>query len=85
MRKPQKMTKTRFDNIIRENVEKDMALRGEKSPFGYVVKKENDQDGQEKPYENYYTEEAFELFKKEMKNEYEKIHEQFRNQKNNFK
>ena len=70
MREPQKMTKTRFDNIIRENVEKEARERGEEVQLGYII------NG--KPYDDYYSKTAFDAFLYDMEHNYEPLYKRIK-------
>ncbi|MGM9568838.1 MAG: hypothetical protein ACI3XC_02030 [Phascolarctobacterium sp.] len=64
------LTKSQFDNIIRENVIKHGGLKY--SPF-FEAK------GEEKAYTNYYNDTAFDDFCDEMKNTYPKAYDAYKN------
>ena len=61
------MNKTEFDNIIKKNL---VEKYGE-DKFGYII--------EDKPYDNYYCNEEFQIFKNEMehKEEYSKYYNCF--------
>lgn len=61
-----KMTKGKFDKIIRENIENDARENGKEVQLGYII------NG--KPYDDYYTKTAFDDFLNDMEQNYKPLY-----------